>query len=363
MRWGVLAAAVVVSVTSAPVLAATSGVSSGRVVAHSPIIAVLDSGLRASHREFDYRGWRAANDQLVGWWDFTADKKPKVVLPRPGQRWDPQVRVPYDDAGHGSGVAAMAVGLNRSASKTPSSAPGYRLAVGKVLDSANAGQATLAAAITWATHTVHADVISISIGSPTPLPAAVSAQIFAAIDDAWQSGTLVVVANGNGWGDVGLVPGQPGWASDFGSSTHVLAVGESETQGVLDDTDPEVTAQGNVHTATNTGDDDYTDEGGSSFAAPFVAGFAARLIEAARQAGKRLSPDRLRELIEYSAVDTVRPPASEGYGEIALQQLAAALGYARSGGLPARPNPDPTGWYVDNVAMALRDAWSNQLRG
>ena len=273
------------------------------------------------------------------------------------------MRQPYDDFGHGTGVAAMAVGLNRAPSKTPSAAPGYRLAVGKVLDSGGGGAGDLAAAIEWAVHTVHADVINISIGSPAPVPAVIFARELAAIDDAWQAGVLVVVASGNGWGNVGVLPGQPGWASPPGSSTHALIVGESDVQGVFDDTDPEVTAQGAVHTATNTGDGQYVDEGGSSFASPFVAGFAARLIDAARHAGRRMTPQRLRELIEYSAQDTVRPPQSEGYGQLSLAELSPALVHARAGTLPTRPNPDPSGWYVDNVAMRLRDAWSNQLRG
>ena len=33
----------------------------------------------------------------------------------------------------------------------------------------------------------------------------------------------------------------------------------------------------------------------------------------------------IRRLIEYSAVDTVRPPDSEGYGEVTAAALPAAL--------------------------------------
>jgi hypothetical protein len=363
MRRVVGALTVAAALASVPALAATSGASRRGVVPASPIVAVLDTGVRVTNHEFDYRGPRAADDQVVAWWDFTTDKKAKAVLPRPGQLWDPQVSQPYDNQGHGTGVAAMAVGLNRTVAKTPSAASGFRLAVGKVNGNAGATQ-NLAQAIHWAVHTVHAAVINISIGSIAPVPSAWPAPgHYDAIDDAWRSGVLVVVGNGNGWGNVGVLPGEPGWAMDYGMSTHVLTVGESDTgANELDSTDPEVTAQGTVNTASNTSDGAYVYEGGTSFASPFVAGFAARLVAAARERRRPLSPERLRTLIEYSAVDTALPPQLEGYGALSLAQLPSALTHARAGTLPTRPSPDLSGWYVDNVAMRLRNIWSNQLR-
>jgi subtilisin family serine protease len=363
MRWGTGIAIVAVALGAGPALASTPKSTTSRVVDRSPIVAVLDSGVRVTHQEFDYRGPHATGDQVVAWWDFTTVKKTKAVLPRQGQLWDPQVAQPYDDIGHGTGVAAMAVGLNRSPTKTASAAPGYRLAVAKVSGNVSATE-NLGAAIRWAVHTVHASVINISIGSVAPIPAAwPSPEELDAIDDAWRSGTLVVVANGNGWGNVGVLPGEPGWSMNYGMSTHVLTVGESDaTANELDSTDPEITAQGVVTTASATGDRAYVYEGGTSFAAPFIAGLAARLIAAARDRGRRLRPDRLRTLLEYSAVDTAVPPQFEGYGAVSLAQVPPAEAHARAGTLPTRPNPDLSGWYVDNVTMRLRDIWSNKLR-
>jgi subtilisin family serine protease len=344
-------------------LAPAHATARGGVVAGSPIIAVIDTGVRVTHEEFDYRGPKSSDDQVVAWWDFTTDKKKRIVEPAPGQTWDPQVAQPYDDytTGHGTGVAALAVGLNRTPVQTRSAAPGYRLAVAKVLNHGGTGAAELAPAIRWAVRTVHASVINISIGTIAPSPAVLDADVLDAIDAATKAGIMVVLGNGNGWANAGL-PGEPGWATGFGDSTSALAVGAADVQGLTFCTDPELTANSAVHTATNSANDAYMSVTGTSFASPFVAGFAAQLVNAARNAHRDASPGRIRRLIEYSTVDTVRPPQSEGYGEITLAALPAALAHARAGTTPKRPNPDPSGWYVEHVSMKLRDLWSNRLR-
>src|SRR5688572_18294914 len=97
-----------------------------------PVVAVVDTGLRATHQEFDYRGPTSTSDQVVAWWDFTSEVKEKVALPGPGQLWDTAVRDPYDRQGHGTGTAAMAVGRNAVPEKTPAALPGGKVAIAKV---------------------------------------------------------------------------------------------------------------------------------------------------------------------------------------------------------------------------------------
>ena len=298
---------------------------------------------------------------MVAWWDFTGDRKGKVVEPKAGQLWDPLVPEPYDPVGHGTGVSAMAVGLNRDPLKTPSAAPGFRFGVARVLAITSGQQAPLGDAIRWAVRTVHASVINISIGSIAPQPAVVVADDYAALDEARAAGVLVVVANGNGWGNVGCVPGEPGWATWYGSSTSVLSVGSAGPLAPCSTTDPEVTTNDVVWTASFSGDHDYGYDGGTSFASPFIAGFAARLVAQCRTAHRAASPAYIQQLIEYLAVDTVMPPQFEGYGEVELAQLAAGLRYAAAGTLPTRPSPDLPKRYVDQIAV-LRDLWSNKLR-
>jgi hypothetical protein len=82
------------------------------------------------------------------------------------------------------------------------------------------------------------------------------------------------------------------------------------------------------------------------------------VLQAARQVGTSLTRDRLELLLKYAARDTVTPPQFEGYGALSTAELPAASAHARAGTLPGRPSPDISGTYVEQVAGALRSAWS-----
>ena len=322
-----------------------------------PVVAVIDTGIRPTHQEFDYRGPASTADQFVGWWDFTSEVKDTIVLPQPGQAWDTAVADPYDRHGHGTGTAGMAVGRNVVPQKTPSALPGGKLAVAKVGDKAGSIEGDVGAAIRWAVDTVKADVISISIGTIVPVPAFVQQNDYDAITYARRQGVLVVVANGNGWGNVGVLPGDPGWASGYSSSTSALSVGAAGSAGYLVSTDPEVTAAFNVVGPSFTGDAVYVDHGGTSFSAPYVAGLGARLVREARLAGRALPVDRLETLLKYAAKDTSTPPSFEGYGTLSPAEMPSAITHARAGTLPTRPSPDVSGTYVEQVSGELRSTW------
>lgn len=322
----------------------------------APVVAVIDTGVNATHREFDYRGKASTVDQFVAWWDFTDEVKKTPVLPRTGQTWDPTVANPYDRNGHGTLTASMVGGRTASPQKTPAAAPGTKLAIAKVGKADGSISGDLGAAVRWADQTVHADVISISIGTIVPVPAYLYADLFAAITTARAHGVLVVVANGNGFANAGI-PGDPGWANSSSCSTDVLSVGAAGADGFLVSTDPEVVAAFTVTGASNRDNTSYVTESGTSFAAPYVAGFAAALLTAARSTGRSLAPLALENLIKYSATDTVMPPQFEGYGVISKAELAKAVANARAGTTPA-PNA-LNQLYVENVAGNLRSAWTN----
>jgi hypothetical protein len=332
------------------------------------VVAVLDSGINPFHQEFDYDGPASTTDQLVGWFDFTTDTKSAYELPSPGQAWDTTVTVPYDDFGHGTMSAGMVGALGTDPQETPVAAPGTKLAVAKVLDSTGGVPKTtlIDDAIHWAVSTVHADVINISIGSAAPVPGTLYTSTLQAIAWARQQGVLVTVANGNGFGGT-LGPGDPGWASVYSCSPYALSVGGSDPDtywkavSLALSTDPELVAPFHVTHPSSTSNDGYVDGIGTSASAPWVAGFAAALISAARNAGTPLPVDRLETLLKLATSDTGLPPQFQGYGALTLAELPAAEAHAAAGTLPARPSGDLNATYVESVGGTLRTTWCESL--
>lgn len=324
------------------------------------IVAVIDTGIRATHQEFDFRGASSEEDQLVGWWDFTADPG-EVVLPGYRDTWDPRV-APNDPVGHGTGTASLLVGSGRDPNLERSFAPGYKLAVAKVGDQSGIITGDLGTALTWAVDTIHADVVNMSLSAGYPIPEVLRGQIHELAGYARRQGVLVVVSNGNGWFNAALVPGQPGWATAYGDSTNVLAVGAEGAAGYRVRTDPEVTARfENVVVASSQCDSCYATKSGTSFSAPLVGGMAARIIRERVLQEDSSSPDYVERLLKFSARDTVVPPPYEGYGVLDAERFAIALEHGRLGTVPERPSPDLNAIYVEEVAGTLRDLWVNKL--
>lgn len=328
----------------------------------SVTVAVIDTGIHVPHAEFDFDpAVQGPNGQLVGWWDFSgAGGGP----PRPGQVWDTSNPLPYDPdtaSAHGTGTAGMAAGHNASPAKSPSACPGCNLAMAKIFDEnegtlSNAG---IAAAIRWATDDVGADVISISIGASYPIPASLGfGDVYDAIDHARAQGTLVVIANGNGWLNAG-VPGQPGGLMPIGNSLNALAVGADGTDGYTATTDPELVSHYTVVTSANLGVSSYHEIAGTSFSAPFVAGAAGRLIAEAKGLGRAWSPDSIETLLKHTARDTTTPPTFEGFGMVDLDTLADALDHLRNATEP--PVHAANSLYVDSVVRTQNRLWTETM--
>ncbi|MBW3537491.1 MAG: S8 family serine peptidase [Actinobacteria bacterium] len=337
------------------VLVAAVGMSAvpSQAAASDPVVvAVIDTGINPHHPEFDYGGPGDPDDQIVGWWDFSDDAEGHY--PGPGDLWDPVFPEPYDVHGHGTATASMAVGRNRSDEKSPAAFPGGKLAMAKVGSGPKGSviSGDLSAAFEWATETVGADVISMSIGSGFVLLS--DRWLYEAISAARDAGVLVVVSNGNGFLNA-AIPGEPGMLKGYGNSPDVLAVGAAGASGALVTTDPEVVADFSPIAAHKSGG--YAKATGTSFSAPFVAGFGARLIDEARSAGRELDVARLEDLLKFSSRDTALPPNVEGHGVLDLHQLPPAIGHARAGTLPA---PDPVNQAYSTL---VRDTVTELLRG
>lgn len=267
-------------------------------------IALLDTGILPTHGEF-------VQGQVVAWRDFVNG------LPQP-----------YDDHGHGTAVASRAVG------RTIGAAPGVDIIVGKVLDSQNslASWGPTAEAIRWATDE-GADVISISLWATGAQPTS-HRTLAPAIDYASQHGAIVVWIAGNGGTPMISTPSTvlPGAASP-----QVIVVGaanDAGKRGPFSQLDPEILAPGwNVPIAWPDGN--IYSGSGTSFAAPWVSGAIARLIDE----GAPRDADWIEWVLLHVAHDD--PDVHylhEGYGFFGPQQLARALAVAR--GDAPMPIPD-----------------------
>lgn len=287
-------------------------------------IALLDSGILLTHPEF-------APGQVVAWKDFVNGQP-----------------APYDDEGHGTAVASRAAGATMGAY------PGAKLIVGKVLDSGGfAWWANVANGIRWATEQ-GADVISVSIWSPSLFPTS-NLVVANAINDASARGVLVVwIAGNGGTGSVqgAAVPAElPATVLPGGSSPQALVVGAAYEDGRkvwYSRMDPEILAPGCDVTLALIGNASTSRQGcGTSYAAPWVAGVAARMI--AEGAPRDLS--WLKWVLCHVARDSLAVTyLDEGYGFVGAAEAAQAYAIAR-GDAPV-PGPDARDGFHAGTAAA-----------
>lgn len=346
----------VVSLLAAGLSLAPASADAGPVV-----VAVLDTGLDASHPEF-------APGQVVAWWDFT-EEGTDLDLPGPGDVQDPR-GIPEDWHGHGTATASLVGGANTGAGdfacgKT-SYAPGVQLAIAKVA-TVDETISPLAPAIRWAVDVAGADVISISIASIVPAPPFLGT-VEDAIAEARAKGVLVVVSVGNGVGNAAVdtfgVP-YPSEAALYAYSPDALSVGASgrfgpsarSTDGNLD---PEVVAWSQSVCVAGFDSDGYETMSGTSFSTPLVAGAAASAMADARAAGRPSDPQTIETVLKHAAKDSLLPYAKEGWGFIGDDEVAAARAAAASGTLPAHPcavepctDPVYEAAVADNARLAM----------
>jgi len=266
-----------------------------------PAIAILDTGIVAWQPAF-------APGQVKAWRDFVSG------FPEP-----------YDDHGHGTSVASRAAGLTVGAAS-----PGADLIVAKVLRSDNglSSWSLVQQAIVWAVDE-GADVINVSIWGSVPNPTG-SFNVAGAINYARERGVLVVWIAGNG-GQLQQAPAPnpvPATTLPGASSPQALIVGAAAPNGMpagFSQRDPELLAYGqDVLIALPGGG--HGRGWGTSFAAPWIAGAAARLITE----GAPRDPDWLEWIMLHAAADRSEwTYLDEGYGLFDDDALARAIAIVR----------------------------------
>jgi len=255
----------------------------------------------------------------------------------------------YDDQGHGTHVASIAVGDGTGGPQAASFggvAPGASLSVAKVLNSLGSGTASqVIAGIDWCADRPNVRVISMSLGSSTPSDGqdALSLSVNRAVVE---KGKVVVVAAGNSGDDQSTV-GSPGaaaraitvgavaeWSAPTGAPNHsdgvYLAYFSSRGPTLDGRTKPDVASPGVTITAAQAGTTSgYVTFSGTSMATPFVSGTVALGL----QAHTSWTPDDVRSAIEGTAQD--RGPTGkdndwgagllDGYGFVARAEGTTGL--------------------------------------
>lgn len=315
-------------------------------------VCILDTGVDPTHEQLDSKS--------IVWSDFVNG-----------------AAAPYDDHGHGTHVASIAVGDGvggPQAARFAGVAPEAGLWAGKVLDEQGSGsESGIVAGVDWCAADPDVDVISMSLG--TVFPSDGSDALSLAANAAVADGKVVVVAAGNS-GDAPDSIAAPGAAADaitVGASSEWSAApgAENHSDGVYlayfsgrggetfaGDMKPDIIAPGVTIDAANanTGNG-YIVHSGTSMATPFAAGSIALALQAA----PAWSSDDVQAALEATAED-FGPPGKDrdwGAGLIDVFALtAAAKGAVGETSFPTHVHvsgvvPDGGGWtYPFEVSAA-----------
>ncbi|WP_394739109.1 S8 family peptidase [Natronococcus roseus] len=238
-------------------------------------IAIVDTGVQVDHESLDVAGGEAFGTTCNS------------------------CQEPYgDDNGHGTHCAGTAVAPDNDTGVVGVSLQSELYAV-KVLDSLGSGDfGDVAAGVEWAADQ-GIDVISLSLGGPTPVQA---------LEDACQyavdQGSLVVAAAGNdGCCD------SVGYPATYDSVVAVSSTNQDDEISSFSSRGPEVdiAAPGSDIYSTYTGGD-YDTLSGTSMACPHVAGAAAYLM------GDGMENTEAREQLFETAEDVGLSGNEQGHG-------------------------------------------------
>ncbi|WP_051074290.1 S8 family peptidase [Effusibacillus pohliae] len=257
---------------------------------------------------------------------------------------------PYDDNGHGTHVAGDVAGNGfQSGGTYKGPAPEANLVGVKVLDKMGAGQlSTVISGIEWCIQNrdrYGIRVISMSLGS-TAATTWKADPVCQAVEKAWSSGIIVVVAAGNEGPDSSTI-------SSPGISPSPITVGAADTHRTIPQSDdtvadfssrgptidrlvkPDIVSPGIAITSLRS-PGSYLDKiernarvgswyftlSGTSMATPIVAGTIAQIL----QKNPTLTPDQVKSLLKGYAVNLGYDVNIQGSGEVNVQFLIENAG-------------------------------------
>ncbi len=280
----------------------------------SVVVAVLDTGIDATHPEFAGR-LVPGFDVLTGVEDGPADYAPT-----------------NDDDGHGTHVSGTVAAAANNGQGIAGIAPNVAIMPIKILDATGSGDFKgMVAGLNWAI--AHgARIITMSLGGTLSSPGIATVQ--AAFDAAYAAGAVVVAASGNDGTVVNEYP------CNF---THVICVGSTTRDGSAVSTFSTrtsalaVVAPGESIVSALPGNQ-YGYGSGTSMATPHVTGAVALM----RSVDPSISVDQVFAYLTQTARPLVAGGrnAESGYG---LLQVGPAVDRAAGGSGSPLPTPTPGG--------------------
>lgn len=224
-------------------------------------IAVIDTGV-SPHYDLV-----KPTNRIVAFKDFIGDKE-----------------IPYDDDGHGTHVAGIALGNGYSSRKYIGTAPSANLIAIKALDDMGNGIASdILAAMQWAITNrkrYNIKVINLSLGITAEN--GVDDPLVKGAEAAVRRGLTVVVAAGNNGPDKCTInsPGISPYVITVGAANFPASVAKFSSRGptYLGYTKPDLVAPGvDITSLSSKNPKEYAVQSGTSMATPVVSGVAACL--------------------------------------------------------------------------------------
>ncbi|MFC6952315.1 S8 family serine peptidase [Halorubellus litoreus] len=322
-------------------------------------VAVLDTGVDASHQDIDLYTENASDPTYPGGWaEFNGSG---AVIP--GSE-------PYDSNGHGTHTSGTVAGGDASGEHI-GVAPGATLIHGGVLTENGGTFAAILGGMQWAVEE-DADVMSMSLGCIVGETACYTEATIEPIQNAEAAGTIVIASAGNDGQGFSSSPGNVYDAVSIGASDVNYDIASFSSGMVVNTTEawgsaapehwpseyvvPDVSAPG-VAVKSSVPGDSYSEYSGTSMAAPHVAGIVALMESVAGE--DELSNDEIRTALRESAWKPADAPDQKDvrYGEGIVDAKAAVDFAVLEQGVEGTVT-GPNGTPIEGATVSLSGAGS-----